>query len=141
MLHESRLDSRSRCRHGNALPLLCESALSAPDTSFITTLTYLAPSPLPFQRIGLLYYCRRRKFLPIIQSEATSKQSLPRLHSGQSQLPGRSSNEVPGPMPLSGSPSAGSYMYPHTVHSYFSIRSSLVPCFPRQGLLSMFHAQ
>jgi hypothetical protein len=32
---------------------------------------------------------------------------------GQTQLSGRSSNLVPGLMPLSGSPAAGSYTYPH----------------------------
>ena len=35
--------------------------------------------------------------------------SLPTEHSGQTQSSGRSSNAVPGSMPFSGSPTAGSY--------------------------------
>lgn len=38
-----------------------------------------------------------------------SKSSLPTPHTGQSQSSGISSNEVPGAIPPSGSPSTGSY--------------------------------
>jgi len=47
------------------------------------------------------------------------KSSFPTPQSGHSQVPGISSNAVPGLIPLSGSPSAGLYMYPQTLHSYF----------------------
>jgi len=47
------------------------------------------------------------------------KSSFPTPQSGHDQSLGMSSNAVPGWIPLSGSPSAGSYMYPQTLHSYF----------------------
>lgn len=47
--------------------------------------------------------------------------SLPTPQSGQAQSAGRSSNAVPGAIPLSGSPTAGSYTYPQTSQTYFFI--------------------
>jgi len=41
--------------------------------------------------------------------------------SGHTQSSGISSNAVPGAMPLSGSPTSGSYTYPHVSHTYFFI--------------------
>ncbi len=49
------------------------------------------------------------------------KLDLSTPHSGQVQLEGRSSKAVPGAMPLSGSPTAGSYTYPHMSQTYFSM--------------------
>ena len=49
------------------------------------------------------------------------KSSLPAPQIGHTQSSGRSSNAVPGAIPLSGSPSAGSYTYPQGPHSYFCI--------------------
>jgi SagB-type dehydrogenase family enzyme len=47
---------------------------------------------------------------PAASPQATfSNRSLPALHTGQSQSSGRSSKAVPGGMPASGSPTAGSY--------------------------------
>ena len=50
-----------------------------------------------------------------------SKCSLPTPHAGQVQSSGMSSKAVPGAMPPSGSPSAGSYMYPQMMQTYLSI--------------------
>lgn len=49
------------------------------------------------------------------------KSPLPTPQSGQTQSSGSSSNGVPAAMPLSGSPTAGSYSYPHTSQMYFFI--------------------
>src|SRR5208283_1330820 len=45
---------------------------------------------------------------------------------GHSQSSGKSSKPVPGPIPLSGSPTAGSYTYSQTVHLYLVIFILLV---------------
>lgn len=47
------------------------------------------------------------------------KSSLPTPQSGQAQSSGRSSNAVPGSIPFSGSPTAGSYTQSHTLQTYF----------------------
>lgn len=47
--------------------------------------------------------------------------SLPTEHNGHTQSSGRSSKAVPGSIPFSGSPTAGSYTYPQTSHTYFFI--------------------
>ena len=52
---------------------------------------------------------------------ASSNSSLPTPQSGQTQSSGRSSKAVPAAMPLSGSPTAGSYSHAHTVQRYFFI--------------------
>ena len=46
---------------------------------------------------------------------------LPTPQRGQTQSSGKSSNDVPGSIPLFGSPSSGSYVYPHAVQMYLSI--------------------
>ena len=51
----------------------------------------------------------------------TLKSSLPTPHRGHTQSAGRSSKAVPGSIPLSGSPTAGSYSYPQTMQMYFFI--------------------
>lgn len=43
--------------------------------------------------------------------------SMPQI--GHTQSSGISSNAVPGAIPLSGSPTSGSYTYPHGSHTYF----------------------
>ena len=53
-----------------------------------------------------------------------SKCSFPTPQAGHVQLSGMSSNAVPGAIPFSGSPSAGSYMYPQMIQTYFSIKCS-----------------
>ena len=45
--------------------------------------------------------------------------SLPTPHKGHTQSSGRSANDVPGSMLLSGSPTSGSYTQSHTSHSSF----------------------
>ena len=50
--------------------------------------------------------------------------SFPTPHSGHTQSSGRSSKAVPGSIPLSGSPSSGSYTYPQGPHSYFCMLST-----------------
>ena len=55
------------------------------------------------------------------QSSTGEKSSLPTPHSGHTQSSGISSKAVPGATPLSGSPAAGSYIYPHTLQMYFFI--------------------
>ena len=52
---------------------------------------------------------------------ASENSSFPTPHTGQTKSSGRSSNAVPGSMPLSGSPTAGSYSQPHVSHTYFFI--------------------
>ena len=47
--------------------------------------------------------------------------SLPTPHNGHTQSDGTSSHAVPGCTPFSGSPAAGSYSYPQTSHTYFSM--------------------
>ncbi len=54
-------------------------------------------------------------------SSTTSKSSLPTPQTGQTQSSGISSNAVPGAMPLSGSPTSGSYTQSQTVQMYFFI--------------------
>lgn len=49
------------------------------------------------------------------------KESLPRPHRGHTQSSGRSSKAVPAAMPLSGSPTAGSYTYPQASHTYLAM--------------------
>src|SRR4030042_1150418 len=46
----------------------------------------------------------------------SSNSSFPTPHRGQTQSSGRAGNGVPGFTPLSGSPTAGSYTYAHTMH-------------------------
>src|SRR4030067_866731 len=46
----------------------------------------------------------------------SSISSFPPPHRGQIQSSGRAENGVPGFTPLSGSPTAGSYTYAHTMH-------------------------
>src|SRR4030066_2492408 len=46
----------------------------------------------------------------------SSNSSFPTPHRGQIQSSGRAENGVPGFPPLSGSPTAGSYTYAHTMH-------------------------
>jgi hypothetical protein len=53
--------------------------------------------------------------------QASENWSLPTPQRGHAQSAGRSSKEVPGAMPLSGSPTAGSYSYPQTSQMYFAI--------------------
>lgn len=63
---------------------------------------------------------------------AFSNISFPTPQMGQTQSSGISSNLVPGAIPLSGSPAAGSYTYPHAVQIYLSINPTpfkLVPSF------------
>lgn len=55
-----------------------------------------------------------------------SKCSFPTPQAGHVQLSGMSSNAVPGAIPFSGSPSAGSYMYPQMIQTYFSIKCSSI---------------
>ena len=55
--------------------------------------------------------------------------SLPTPQSGHTQSSGMSSKAVPGAMPLSGSPTAGSYTHPHTSHTYFFIMFFPFFCF------------
>ena len=50
-----------------------------------------------------------------------SNMSFPTAQTGHAQSSGISSNAVPGATPESGSPVAGSYTYPQTVHTYFFI--------------------
>ena len=50
-----------------------------------------------------------------------SNWSLSAPQTGHTQSSGRSSNAVPAAMPFSGSPIAGSYIYPQTVHTYLPI--------------------
>jgi hypothetical protein len=57
---------------------------------------------------------------------SASNWSLDAPQTGQTQLSGRSSNLVPGLIPLSGSPAAGSYTYPHTPQTY---RFMIIPPF------------
>ena len=47
-----------------------------------------------------------------------SKSAAPCLQSGHTKSSGSSSNFVPGAIPLSGSPTASSYVYPQRVHTY-----------------------
>lgn len=54
-------------------------------------------------------------------SSTGSNSSLPTPHRGQVQSSGISSNLVPGAIPPSGSPTAGSYIQPHTTQRYFFI--------------------
>ena len=55
-----------------------------------------------------------------------SKCSFPTPQAGHVQLSGMSSKAVPGAIPFSGSPSAGSYMYPQMIQTYFSIKCSSI---------------
>ena len=57
---------------------------------------------------------------PILYYSATNT-SFPIPQIGQTQSSGRSSNAVPGAIPLSGSPTSGSYTYPHGSQTYFCI--------------------
>ena len=54
-------------------------------------------------------------------SSTGENSSLPTPQSGHTQSSGMSSKAVPGAMPPSGSPTAGSYTQPHTSHTYFFI--------------------
>lgn len=47
--------------------------------------------------------------------------SFPTPQSGHSKSSGRSSNAVPGSMPISGTPTSGSYSHPHVSQTYFPI--------------------
>ena len=60
--------------------------------------------------------------MQIFEIYALENWSLPTPQSGQTQSSGRDSNGVPGAMPCSSSPTAGSYSYPHTSQMYFAIR-------------------
>ena len=51
----------------------------------------------------------------------TLNSSFPTPHRGHTQSDGMSLKSVPGSMPFSGSPIAGSYSHPHTSHTYFFI--------------------
>ena len=59
-------------------------------------------------------------------SSTNSKSSLVTPQSGQDQSSGIASNGVPGAIPLSGSPTAGSYIQLQTVHTYFFIILSVL---------------
>ena len=74
---------------------------------------------------------RQRKYIPAAKAKiamtlisaiahycSSSKNSLPTPHAGHVQSSGSSSNEIPGGIPFSGSPSEGSYMYPQTLQIY-----------------------
>ena len=54
-------------------------------------------------------------------SSTTSKSSFVTPQRGHDQSSGIASNGVPGAIPLSGSPTAGSYIQLQTVHTYFFI--------------------
>jgi hypothetical protein len=53
------------------------------------------------------------------QSSIGSKSAFEAPHSGHDQSAGKSSNAVPGAIPLSGSPSAGSYTWLQIMQRYF----------------------
>lgn len=71
------------------------------------------------------------------------KSSLPTPHNGHTQSAGRSSNAVPGAIPLSSSPTAGSYTYPQITHTYFFIFdrilivSGFLSHFQKRGIKNM----
>ena len=54
-------------------------------------------------------------------NHALLNMSLPTPQTGQTQSSGRFSKAVPGAIPLSGSPTAGSYSYPHASQTYLSM--------------------
>src|SRR4030042_1425635 len=58
--------------------------------------------------------------------DSFSNWSFPAPHTGHTQSPGNFSKGVPAFTPLSGSPTAGSYTYPHTEHTYLAI--TYPPC-------------
>ena len=60
---------------------------------------------------------------------AGSNMSLPTPQMGQVQSSGISAKGVPGAMPLSGSPTSGSYSYPQGPHTYFLISAIALPPF------------
>ncbi len=55
-----------------------------------------------------------------ILSYSSTNTSFPIPQIGHTQSSGISSNAVPGAMPLSGSPSSGSYTHIHMVHIHIS---------------------
>ena len=67
-----------------------------------------------------------RDSLLSIYSSTKSKSSLVTPQRGQDQSSGIASNGVPGAIPLSGSPTAGSYIQLQTVHTYFFIILSVL---------------
>ena len=54
-------------------------------------------------------------------NHALLNMSLPTPQTGHTQSSGRFSKAVPGAIPLSGSPTAGSYSYPHASQTYLSM--------------------
>ena len=117
-----------RVRQG--LNLSCARQRSVPTRR----LTYKTDGPAGCKAYGtaiklnLLKTARlRRNSAPAIiygsrrSQSSTEKSSLPTPQSGHTQSSGRSSNAVPGAMPLSGSPTSGSYTYPQVSQTYFFI--------------------
>ena len=58
---------------------------------------------------------------PSINYSTGEKSSFPTPQTGHTQSAGMSSKAVPGAIPLSGSPAAGSYSYPQMLQTYFFI--------------------
>ncbi len=56
-----------------------------------------------------------------LYSSTRENWSMPTPQSGQVQSSGNCSKGIPGEIPPSGSPDAGSYTHPHTSHTYFFI--------------------
>ena len=89
-------------------------------------------APLYFALFGLVagvcIYCFRQPSLSrtSVNGQASTKFSLPTPQTGQTQSSGISSKGVPGAMPPSGSPTAGSYSYPQISQTNFFIIQKLV---------------
>ena len=62
--------------------------------------------------------------LPLFYYYSCENSSLLTPQSGHTQSAGSASHFVPGATPLSGSPVASSYTYPHTPHTYFILLRS-----------------
>ena len=76
-------------------------------------------------RLGGADFAQDQDLMPFVayrvDYSAGLKSSLPTPQTGHTQLSGMSSKAVPGAIPLSGSPTAGSYSYPQMLHVYFFI--------------------